>query len=107
MKLYLVEDDAIIAEALQKHLNSWGHEVTRVSDFTQADVEVRELAPDLVIMDVVLPSYNGFYWCQKIRTFSRVPILVLSSKAEDMDLIQGMQMGADDYVTKPVSLEVV
>ena len=107
MNLFLVEDDEIIAKSLEEYLTSWGHKVTCVRDFTRVAQEVREAAPDLVIMDVVLPSYNGFYWCQQIRAFSTLPILILSSKSDDMDLIQGMQMGADDYVTKPVSLEVV
>ena len=105
MNLFLVEDDEIIAKSLEEYLTSWGHKVTCVRDFTRVAQEVREVAPDLVIMDVVLPSYNGFYWCQQIRAFSTLPILILSSKSDDMDLIQGMQMGADDYVTKPVSLE--
>ena len=107
MNLFLVEDDEIIAKSLEEYLTSWGHKVTCVRDFTRVAQEVREAAPDLVIMDVVLPSYNGFYWCQQIRAFSTLPILILSSKSDDMDLIQGMQMGADDYVTNPVSLEVV
>ena len=107
MNLFLVEDDEIIAKSLEEYLTSWGHKVTCVRDFTRVAQEVREAAPDLLIMDVVLPSYNGFYWCQQIRAFSTLPILILSSKSDDMDLIQGMQMGADDYVTKPVSLEVV
>lgn len=107
MNLFLVEDDHMIAQSLEEHLTSWGHKVIQTCDFTNVAQEVREAAPDLLIMDVVLPSYNGFYWCQQIRAFSTMPILILSSKSDDMDLIQGMQMGADDYMTKPVSLEVV
>ena len=107
MHLFLVEDDRIIAESLQDHLSGWGHRVKAASDFTNIDLQVKEEAPDLVIMDIVLPSYNGLYWCQRIRTFSTVPILILSSRSDDLDLIQGIQMGADDYLTKPISLDLV
>lgn len=101
MKILIVEDDEIIRNELEKMLVSWGYQVLKVENFNTIIDRYREEEPDLVLLDLLLPSRNGFYWCQEIRKESNVPILFISSKSESLDMVIAMQMGADDYITKP------
>jgi len=107
MRIFIVEDDRDIYEALSGELKLWGYETTGVKDFNNVDGEIKENAPDLVLMDIVLPYFNGFYWCQKLREFSKIPLMFISSRTEDIDIIQAMQFGGDDYITKPINIQVV
>lgn len=107
MKIFLVEDDKDIAKVIGNELACWGYEAVAVKDFNKVVEEFREVEPSLVLMDISLPSFNGFYWCAEIRKFSKVPIMFLSSRGEDLDIIQGMQFGGDDYVIKPVPLQIL
>lgn len=107
MKIYIVEDDQAIAESLCRELTKWGYEVRLVQDFARIDAEVREFSPHLIVMDILLPYFNGYYWCTEIRKASNVPILFLSSKSENMDIVMAVQTGGDDYVTKPFDTSVL
>ena len=102
MKIFIVEDEENIVRLLKDELMQWGYTVESVKDFQRVSDEVEEENPELILMDISLPCYNGFYWTEKIRKFSHVPILFLSSHSESMDMVQAMQFGADDYIVKPI-----
>ncbi len=107
MKILIVEDDAVIAAAIQKHIQTWGMEAARVDDFSDVlGAFVRE-DPQLVLMDIALPFYNGYHWCQEIRRVSQVPVLFLSSASDNMNIVMAMNMGADDFIAKPFDLQVL
>lgn len=106
-KIMIVEDDVTIAGVLISHLAKWGYNAFAVSDFSKVIEEFRREEPHLVLLDISLPRYNGFYWCGEIRKISRVPILFLSSHTENMDIVMAMSMGGDDYITKPFDLSVL
>ena len=106
-KLMLVEDDLTITEVLERQLTKWGYYVTTVTKFNQVLECFLEEKPDLVLMDITLPFFNGFYWCQEIRKVSSAPIIFISSANEDMNLVMAINMGADDFVAKPFTMEVI
>lgn len=106
-KILIVEDDQVIASLLEEGLKKWGFEAAHVIDFMTVIEDFKKEQPHLVLLDVSLPFYNGYYWCNEIRKISKVPIVFLSSHTENMDIIMAMNMGADDYVTKPFTLEIV
>ncbi len=106
-KIIIVEDDDIIAKLIEKNLINWGYDVKRVENFDKVMEDFEEFAPNLVIMDVTLPFYNGYYWCREIRKVSNVPIVFLSSASENLNAVMAMDMGADDYITKPFDMEVL
>lgn len=105
-KIYLVEDDYSIREKMEKNLSGWDYEICLSNDFREIEKEFTELSPDLVILDINLPHYDGFYWCKKIRKLSKVPIMMVSARDSDMDQIMAMNLGADDYMTKPFYMEL-
>ena len=106
MKIFIVEDDENIVELLGDELRAWGYETMSVKDFNNVAEEVEEFKSDLVLMDITLPYYNGFYWTRKIRESSNVPIIFISSHNNSMDMVSAMQFGADDYITKPIDINL-
>ena len=106
-KIFIVEDDNTIATLLCRHLANWGYDARIAADFHDILTEFREFAPDLVILDISLPFFNGYYWCSEIRKVSQAPIIFLSSHTENMDIVMAMNMGGDDYLTKPFALDIV
>lgn len=106
-RIYLVEDDAIIARSIKKHLENWEYEVQCTKDFSAVTKEFAEFAPQLVLMDIGLPFYNGYYWCSEIRKISKAPIIFLSSAADNMNIVMAVNMGADDFIAKPFGLSVL
>ena len=106
-RILIVEDDEIIAGLVGKHLESWGYQVDCVSDFAHVLQEFVRKDPQLVLMDLKLPFYNGFHWCEEIRKISQVPILFLSSAADNMNMVIAMSRGADDFIAKPFDMEVL
>lgn len=106
-KIYLVEDDATIVSVLADYLRQWGYECYPAKKFAEILQEFRVVSPDLVLLDISLPYYNGYHWCQEIRNISEVPIIFLSSMDQQMNQIMAMNMGADDYLTKPFDLAFV
>nr|WP_072514463.1 response regulator transcription factor [Ndongobacter massiliensis] len=106
MKILMVEDERSIASLLSEELQQWGYQTKIVEDFNHIDELVQAYEPHLILMDVTLPYYNGFYWTQKIRRSSKVPIIFISSHTEATDMVQAMQLGADEYITKPIDVDV-
>ncbi|AMJ40749.1 response regulator transcription factor [Anaerotignum propionicum] len=106
-KILVVEDDSIISAEIQKHLIAWGFEVQTVCDFEAVFSQFAMFEPHLVILDISLPFYNGYYWCTEIRKVSKIPIIFLSSTSDNMNIIMAMNMGGDDFVAKPFDLAVL
>ena len=106
-RILIVEDDTVIAHGIAAYLKSWGFVAEQVKDFRQVMEAVAALEPHLVLMDVSLPYFNGFYWCAQLRKTSAVPVIFISSRTEDMDIVMAMNTGGDDYITKPLSMEVL
>jgi len=102
-----VEDDETIARLIKKHLEKWEYEVSTVQDFGNVLGEFAVCDPQLVLLDIRLPFYNGHYWCTQIRQVSKVPIIFLSSVSDNMNIVMAMNMGADDFIPKPFDLEVL
>ncbi|MGZ0042853.1 response regulator transcription factor [Paenibacillus ottowii] len=106
-KILIVEDDPQISSLLQSYLEKYGYQGVVVSNFDQVLGTFQEVKPDLVILDVNLPRFDGFYWCRQIRTQSTCPILFVSARDDKMDQVIALQNGADDYITKPFHPEVL
>ena len=100
-RIFIVEDDAAIAAALQKHLTTWGFDVRCAEDFRNVLAECTAFDPQLVLLDIALPFYNGYHWCQELRRVSNVPVVFLSSASDNMNIVMAMNMGADDFIAKP------
>ncbi|WP_391118464.1 response regulator [Psychrobacillus sp. L3] len=107
VKVLLIEDDQSIFEIIKERFIQWAFEVVRPDDFQKVMKTFIEEKPQLVIIDIQLPSFDGFHWCREIRQISKVPIIFLSSRDHPLDMIMAMQMGADDFVQKPFHLEVL
>ena len=105
--ILIVEDDRTIARAVQKHLESWGMKACIAEDFQNVTAEFLRCGPQLVLLDIYLPFYNGHHWCSEIRKLSRVPIVFLSSAADNMNIVMAMNMGGNDFITKPFDLSVL
>ena len=107
MKLMIVEDDEILAGEIRDFLSRWGYETNLALDFSDIVGEFARCNPQLILMDINLPFYDGFYWCSQIRQISDVPIIYTSSRNDDRDKIMGIAQGGDDYVEKPFRLEIL
>ena len=106
-RVFIVEDDRAIASAVVRQLESWGMETRCAQDFRQVTAEFSAYDPHLVLMDVRLPFFNGYHWCQEIRRVSKAPIIFISSAADSMNVVMAMNMGADDFIAKPFDLNVL
>ncbi len=106
-KLLLIEDDVTLFNELKERLEQWSYEVYGICDFSNVMQEFSEAKPDLVIMDIQLPKYDGFHWCRMIRSHSKIPIIFLSSRDHPSDMVMSMQFGADDFVQKPFHFDVL
>ncbi|MCM3358540.1 MULTISPECIES: response regulator transcription factor [unclassified Psychrobacillus] len=106
-KIMLIEDDVSIFNLLKEKFHLWSFEVIGPTDFQQVLPSFLEQKPELVMIDIQLPAYDGFHWCREIRRHSKVPIIFLSSRDHPMDMVMAMQMGADDFVQKPFNMEVL
>ncbi|HEM2751238.1 TPA: response regulator transcription factor [Streptococcus suis] len=106
-KILVIEDDKTISQLVAKNLINWGYQVQEVQDFQMVLEQMEEFQPHLILLDIGLPFFNGYYWCQEIRKTSRVPIMFLSSHDQPMDIVMAINMGADDYVTKPFEMTVL
>lgn len=105
-KLYLIEDDMTIVNLLKRHFEQ-DYQVYAVSNFRDIKQEVESIQPDVILMDITLPFFNGFYWTSEIRKTMTVPIIFISSSNDEMDMIMALNMGGDDFVSKPFSLSVM
>ncbi len=106
-RILVVEDDAVIAAAVAKHIGAWGCEVRVAENFADVMAEFTAFEPQLVLLDIALPFYNGYHWCSEIRKVSRVPVMFISSASDSMNIVMAMNMGADDFIAKPFDLTVL
>jgi len=106
-KIMIVEDDFSLASAMKEQIEAWGYEVNTIKNFQKVKEEFVEANPHLVLLDISLPFFNGYYWCTEIRKISNVPIVFISSTAENMNIVMAMNMGGDDFISKPVDLGVL
>ena len=106
-RILIVEDDPTITDVLERQLTKWGYLVETVTDFGGVLEQFARYDPHLVLLDISLPFYNGYHWCAEIRKVSQTPILFLSSSGDDMNIVMAINLGADDYISKPFHLEVV
>lgn len=107
MRIFVVEDDAVIASAVRKSIEAWGCDCRVVKDFRAVLQELVSYDPQLVLMDITLPFYNGYHWCAEIRKLSKVPVIFLSSAADNMNIVMAINMGGDDFIAKPFDLNVL
>ena len=106
-KILVVEDDATIAAAIVQHIQSWGFTAHCVGNFRQVLTEFVQFSPQLVLLDISLPFFNGYHWCDEIRKVSKVPIIFISSASENMNIVMAVSAGGDDFVAKPFDLSVL
>ena len=106
-KIFIVEDDEGIKEELQTFLSRYGYEVVSVIKFEQVLQEIEEAQPDLVLLDINLPVFDGYYLCRELRKKSDLPIMMVTSKNSDMDELMSMNLGADDFITKPYNTDIL
>ena len=107
MKIVIVEDDEILAREIRQFLEKWGYEVAVAQEFDRIAAECLSCNANLILMDINLPYYDGFYWCSRIREVSQIPLIYISSRGDDRDKIMAIAQGGDDYVEKPFRLELL
>ncbi len=106
-RIYMIEDDQGILDAVNKKGEKWELQICGTENFQNILQEFAKIQPHLVIMDIGLPAFDGYYWCAKIRNLSKVPILFLSSVSDRMNMVMAMNMGGDDFVAKPFDMDVL
>lgn len=106
-KIMIIEDDPSMAGAMEKQIAAWGYEVRCARDFQNILPAFVEFAPHLVLIDIMLPFFNGYHWCTEIRRISHVPIVFISSASDNMNIVMAMNMGGDDFIEKPFDLNVL
>ena len=97
-KILIVEDDETIAGGLKNHLGKWNYQAECMTDFKDVMGKFVDFDPQLVLLGIVLPFFNGFHWCQEIRKVSKVPVLFISSANESMNIVMAMNMGGDEFI---------
>ncbi len=106
-RIFIIEDDFSLARAMKKQIESWGHEVRCAEDFQNVMQAFMEYDPHMVLVDIMLPFFNGYHWCSEIRKISEVPVIFISSVSDNMNIVMAMNMGGDDFIAKPVDLNVM
>lgn len=106
-RIMIVEDDPSMADAVKRQIEAWGNQVRLVKDFQNVMKEFTECDPHLVLIDIMLPFYNGYYWCTEIRKVSSVPVIFISSASDNMNIVMAINMGGDDFIAKPFDLNVL
>ena len=106
-RILLIEDDFALAQIMKKQIEPWGNEVRLITDFQNVMPIFIEYRPHLVLVDIMLPFYNGYHWCSEIRKISNVPVVFISSASDNMNIVMAMNMGGDDFIPKPVEPNVM
>lgn len=106
-KIMIIEDDFTIAKTLKNHLIKWDYTVNYVTDFKNIIEQFNEFEPHIVLLDIMLPYFNGFYWCGEIRKISKIPVMFISSADDNLNIVMAMNMGGDDFIVKPFDLNVL
>ncbi len=106
-RLMIVEDDSGISEAIAEYARSWDLDARCTVDFRAVTDEFAAFHPHILLLDISLPFFNGYHWCTEIRKLSKIPIIFISSAADNMNIVMAMNMGADDFIAKPFDLSVL
>lgn len=106
-RIMIIEDELSLADAIKRQIEGWGNEVCAVKDFQNVMQEFTEFDPHLILIDIMLPFYNGYYWCTEIRKVSSVPVIFISSASDNMNIVMAINMGGDDFIAKPFDLNVL
>ena len=106
-RILIVEDDATMAKAMKTQIDSWGNQAETVKDFQNVISAFLNFDPHMVLMDIMLPFYNGYHWCSEIRKISNVPVVFISSASDNMNIVMAMNMGGDDFIAKPFDINVL
>ncbi|WJH30552.1 response regulator transcription factor [Paenibacillus sp. CC-CFT742] len=106
-KIMLIEDDESLFSEIKERLSQWSYDIYGIQDFGKVMQEYSDVQPQLVIIDIQLPKYDGFHWCRMIRAHSNVPIIFLSSRDHPTDMVMSMHLGADDFIQKPFHFDVL
>ena len=106
-KIFIIEDDISISTLLRDYMDRYGFEGVVATNFNDIIEEFEKCRPSLILLDINLPKFDGFYWCTKIRQKSNIPIIFISARESGMDQIRALESGGDDYITKPFEYEVV
>lgn len=106
-RIFIVEDDLTMSVSMKKQIGLWGYQVKCAENFQNIISEFKDFDPQLVLLDIMLPFYNGYHWCSEIRKISKVPIMFISSTADNMNIVMAMNMGGDDFIAKPFDLNVL
>lgn len=106
-RIFIVEDDPVIGGAIQKYIEGWGNQVQIARNLQNILPEFQQFQPHLVLLDISLPFFDGYHWCQEIRKTSQVPVIFISSASENLNIIMAMNMGGDDFIAKPFDLSVL
>ena len=106
-KILIVEDDEAISSSISQYLKNWGYEVAIVRDFANVTNEFNTVNPHIVLLDIMLPFYDGYYWCKEIRKISNAPIVFISSASDNMNIVMAVNMGGDDFIAKPFDFNVL
>ncbi|MDD3183857.1 MAG: response regulator transcription factor [Anaerostipes sp.] len=106
-RILIVEDDMMIAREMQKQIKVWGFETKVVENFQNILIEFAAYEPQLVLLDISLPFFNGYHWCSEIRKVSKIPIIFISSMSDNMNIVMAMNMGGDDFISKPFDFNVL
>ena len=101
-RILVIEDDFSLAQIIKRQIESLGHDVRLITDFQHVIPAFVEYDPHMVLVDVMLPFFNGYHWCSEIRKISSVPVVFLSSASDNMNIVMAINMGGDDFVAKPV-----
>lgn len=106
-RIFIIEDDASLANVMKRQMESWGNEVRCALDFQNVIPEFTVYDPHMVLVDIMLPFFNGYHWCSEIRKISNVPVVFISSASDNMNIVMAMNMGGDDFIAKPIDLGVM
>ncbi|MDE6103717.1 MAG: response regulator, partial [Oscillospiraceae bacterium] len=106
-KILIIEDDSTLSVTMKKHIESWNYDVKCIRNFQNIIPEFEEYDPHIVLLDIMLPFFNGYHWCTELRKISNVPIMFISSASDDMNIVMAMNMGGDDFIAKPVESNVM
>ena len=106
-RLLIVEDDPVIAGAVADKAARWGLETRAVEDFSRVMSDFAEFSPHIVLLDISLPRFDGYHWCREIRAVSKTPVIFISSASDNMNIIMAMNLGADDFISKPFDTDVL
>ena len=106
-RIFVIDDDRSLAKAIKEQIESWGNEAQCAKDFQNIIPEFVQYDPHMVLLDIMLPFFNGYHWCSEIRKISNIPVVFLSSASDNMNIVMAMHMGGDDFIAKPINLDVM